>query len=386
MSGKHSKKGNDSKNSNNRNSKQVEKQNAVKKEEPKKQQKVEENTKPKKERKGLKAFLIIILILLIILLGVGAGAYVYVRSKLGKMQQVDINIDELDVNEDLKGYRNIALFGVDSSGDSNLGKGNRSDCIIIASINQETKDVKLISVYRDTYVQIEGHGLDKITHAYSYGEAHLAIKTLNTNLDLNIKEFATVNFSVLIDAIEELGGIEIEIEKNEIKYMNDYIDSLNQTTHHNSAHITKAGLQKLDGVQAVGYSRVRYTEGGEHKRTERMRTVLQAMVKKLKTKSVIEINNFMDKVLPKVYTNISASSIIAMVPDLLKYNITGSIGWPYDTQGITLDRWYGIPVTLESNVKQLHQEAFDEQDYEVPGDIKTISDKIVSKTGYRKMN
>jgi LCP family protein required for cell wall assembly len=297
------------------------------------------------------------------------------------MQQVDINVDELDVNENLSGYRNIALFGVDSR-DSSLGKGNRSDCIIIASINEKTKDIKLLSVYRDSYVQIEGYGLDKITHAYSYGEAPLAIKTLNTNLDLNITEFVTVNFDVVAEAVNALGGVEITIEQSELQYINAYIDGTSDNTGISSSHITTAGKQTLDGVQAVAYSRIRYTSGGDYKRTERMRDVIEAMLKKLKTKSVGEINSLMNTILPKVYTNISSSSIIAMIPDLLSYNITESLGWPYNVQGITLDRWYGVPVTLESNVKKLHQELFGEEDYEVPDKIKEISNKIINKTGY----
>ena len=346
---------------------------------------MQENPRKKKSKAGkfFKVIGIILLILIIIIGGVAIGGYSYISSKLNKMQQVDINVDELNVNKELTGYRNIALFGVDSR-DSNLGKGNRSDCIIIASINQKTKDVKLISVYRDTYVQIDGHGLDKITHAYSYGEAPLAIKTLNTNLDLNITEFATVNFDLVAEAVDALGGIEMTIEQSELQYINDYIDGTSDNTGIKSSHITKAGKQKLDGVQAVAYSRIRYTAGGDYKRTERMRDVLEAMLKKLKTKSVGEINSLMDTILPKVYTNISSSSIIAMMPDLLSYNITDSIGWPYKTQGITLDRWYGVPVTLESNVKELHQKAFDEQDYEVPDDIKQISNQIVNKTGYKE--
>lgn len=344
--------------------------------------------RPQKKRKSkknvlLKIILMILLIIIIIIAGIVAGGYSYIVSKLNKMQQVQINVEELNVNEEIKGYRNIALFGVDSR-NSNLGKGNRSDCIIIASINEKTKDVRLLSVYRDTYVQIEGHGLDKITHAYSYGEAPLAIKTLNTNLDLNITEFATVNFDLVAEAVDALGGVEITIEQSELKYINEYIKGTSENTGIESSNITKAGKQTLDGVQAVAYSRIRYTSGGDYKRTERMRDVIEAMFRKLKTKSIGEINNLMDKILPKVYTNISASSIVAMIPDLLKYNVTESIGWPYKTQGITLDRWYGIPVTLESNVKRLHKELFDESNYEVPNDIKEISNKIINKTGYKE--
>ena len=339
----------------------------------------------RKKRKGFKIFIIIVLIILFIILGVAIGGYWYVTDKLGKMQQVTINEEELNINseveENLSEFRNIAIFAVDSR-DSNLGKGNRSDGIIIASINNKTKEVKLLSVYRDTYVQIEGQGLDKITHAYSYGEAPLAINTLNTNLDLNIKEFVTVNFDSVAEAVNALGGVDIEITTEELKYINDYIDGTSQNTGISSKRITKAGKQKLDGVQAVAYSRIRYTSGGDYKRSERMRTVIMAMVDKIKTKSIGEINNLLDTILPKVYTNISAGSIIAMAPDVLNYKITESIGWPYKTQGITLNSWYGVPVTLESNVKKLHQELFGQEDYEPTETVKNISNKIVKKTGY----
>ena len=139
----------------------------------------------------------------------------------------------------------------------------------------------------------------------------------------------------------------------------------------------------LDGVQAVAYGRIRYTEGGDYKRTERMRDVIEAMLKKLQTKSIGEINSLLDKILPKVYTNITAGSILTEIPGIMSYKVTQSIGWPYDTKGITLDRWYGVPVTLESNVQRLHRELFDEPDYTVSNTVKTISDKIVNKTGYR---
>ena len=340
----------------------------------------------KKSRKGLKIFGIILLMLVLFIAGMLGGAYWYVNDKLGKIQQVeikeeDLNIDE-QVEENLTGYRNIAIFGVDSRS-SSLGKGNRSDCIIIASINNATKEVKLASVYRDTYVQIEGYGLDKITHAYSYGEAPLALSTLNTNLDLNIKEFVTVNFDSVAEAVDLLGGVDINVEENEINYLNMYQYETSKVTGKEIVKVTKSGLQTLNGVQAVSYGRIRYTEGGDYKRTERMRDVLTAMLKKLQTKSIGEINSLLDKILPKVYTNIEASSIISEIPSITKYKITQSIGWPYETRGITMDRWYGIPITLESNVQKLHQELFDEPDYVVSTTVKNISDKIVNKTGYR---
>ena len=342
--------------------------------------------KNKKSRKGLKIFGIILLIIILIIAGVIAGGAWYVGDKFGKMQQVDINEEDLNIDEkveeNLSGYRNIAIFGVDSRS-SNLGKGNRSDCIMIASINNKTKEVKLASVYRDTYVQIEKYGLDKITHAYSYGEAPLALSTLNTNLDLNIKEFITVNFDSVAEAVDLLGGIKMTITDAEVKYINGYINETSSVTGKTSNNITSAGTYTLDGVQAVAYGRIRYTEGGDYKRTERMRDVLEAMLKKLQTKSIGEINSLLDKILPKVYTNITAGSILTEIPSIMNYKITQSIGWPYNTKGITLDRWYGVPITLESNVQRLHRELFDEPDYTVSNTVKTISDKIVNKTGYR---
>ena len=347
--------------------------------------KVENNGKNKRKGRGLNIALIILLLIIVIIAAIFGGAYWYVEDKLGKMQQVKISDEELQINdeveESLSGYRNIAIFGVDSRS-SNLGKGNRSDCIIIASINEKTKEVKLASVYRDTYVQIQGHGLDKINHAYSYGEAPLALGTLNTNLDLNVKEFVTVNFDAVAEAVDELGGVQINVEQNEIEYLNMYQIETSKVTGKEIKQVTKSGLQTLNGVQAVSYGRIRYTAGGDYKRTERMRDVIEAMLKKLQTKSIGEINTLLDNILPKIYTNISTGSIISEIPSITKYKITDSIGWPYNTKGKTMTLWYGIPITLESNVVQLHQELFGESDYKVSDTIKEISNKIIEKTGY----
>jgi len=157
--------------------------------------------------------------ILILIVGVG---YSFLQSKLGKIDYVEISKEDLQISDSIKGYRNIALLAVDTR-DVNTNEGARSDGIIIASINEQTKDVKLISVYRDTYMQVEGHDLTKITHAYSYGGPTLAIKTLNTNLDLNISEFVAVNFKAVANAIDLMGGIEIEIKDEELKQMNKYI-------------------------------------------------------------------------------------------------------------------------------------------------------------------
>lgn len=352
----------------------------------------EENNmrKKKKMNKGLKIFLIILLVLVIIIVGLGVAGYTFVNGKIGKMQKENIDTTAVGINEEtkqeLKGYRNIALLGIDSRADD-YGLGNRSDCIIIASLNQETNAVKLISVYRDTYVYVTENGtkrLDKITHAYSYGGAQNTLKSLNEALDLNITEFVTVNFDAVIAAVDSLGGVYIDIDSSEIKYINDYIDATSQSSEIKSSHITSTGRQKLDGVQAVAYSRIRYTAGGDYKRTERMRTVVEAMLSKAKTLGVGQLNSFADTILPKIRTNISTSEIWGLIPKLASFKVTESIGWPYDTKGITLDRWYGVPVTLKSNVERLHKEAFEQEDYEASDTVKEMSAAIVKKTGYSK--
>ena len=346
--------------------------------------------KKKKMNKGLKIFLIILLILFIIVAGLGVAGYTFVNGKIGKMQKENIDTTAVGINEEtkqeLKGYRNIALLGIDSRADD-YGLGNRSDCMMIASINQETNEIKLISVYRDTYVYVMENGtkrLDKITHAYSYGGAQNTLKSLNEAMDLNITEFVTVNFDAVIAAVDSLGGVYIDIDKSEIKYVNDYIDATSESSGVKSSHITHSGRQKLDGVQAVSYTRVRYTAGGDYKRTERMRTVVEAMLSKAKTLNVGQLNSFADTILPKIRTNISTSEIWGLIPKLASFKVTESIGWPYDTKGVTLDRWYGVPVTLQSNVEKLHKEAFGQDDYEASDTVKEMSAAIVKKTGYSK--
>lgn len=137
------------------------------------------------------------------------------------------------------------------------------------------------------------------------------------------------------------------------------------------------GRQTLDGVQAVTYSRIRKNSGGDYQRT-----VLTETFNKAKRMSVSSINNIADKILPQIQTNISQGEIISLVPKMISYNVQDSIGWTYDTKGITLDRWYGVPVTLESNVKQLHEELFGQENYDPTDTVKEISERIVNKTGY----
>ena len=335
----------------------------------------------------LKILLILFISILIIIITAVATGYFYLKNKLGKIEYVDLKSSDISVNEgvddSLATYRNIALLGIDAREDT-FGTGNRSDCIMILSLNEKTNDVKITSVYRDTYLNIDGYGLDKITHAYSYGGAKLALSTLNKNLDLNITEFVAINFDTVRTVVDSVGGVEITLDSQEVSYINNYINGLNKQFGTSSSNINTPGTYNLDGVQALAYSRIRYTDGGDYKRTERMRDVLMAVFNKAKTMGVGELNTLADNILPHVSTNISENEIISMIPKVASFNIVDSFGWPYETKGITKDRWYGVPVDLESNVSKLHEDLFGEENYVPTETVKNISNSIIKNTGYTR--
>lgn len=322
----------------------------------------------KSEKGGILKVLGVLLIIILILLGLALGiGYAFISDKLSNVNYVDIDEANIELNsgveQELKDYRNIAIFGLDSR--DNSFSNSRSDCIIIVSINKKTNDVKLTSVYRDTYVDIEGHGLDKITHAYAYGGPELAINTLNKNLDLNITEFVTVNFDTVETIVDSIGGITLTITDSEASQIG----------------FSSGGTYTLDGKEALAYSRIRKIDS-DYQRTERMRTVLEAVFNKVKKQELSEISNFVDMVLPHISTNMSTNSIISLVPSAVFYKITDSTGWPYDVSGYSSDAWYGVPVTLESNVQELHQEVFGNSDYTPSDTVQEISDSIIAETGY----
>lgn len=362
--------------------------------EPKHEDKINNGKKIKKQKpkKKMNIFVKILLTLLILIVVfvtvVFSTSYIYLKNKLGKIDYVDLKSTEITINhgvdESLETYRNIALLGIDARSDT-FGTGNRSDCIMILSLNEKTKDVKIASVYRDTYLNIDGHGLDKVTHAYSYGGPKLALNTLNKNLDLNITEFVAINFDTVRVVVDSIGGVEIPIDSQEVKYINGYINSLNKQFGTSSANITTPGTYKLDGVQALAYSRIRYTDGGDYKRTERMRDVFMAVFKKAKTMNISELNNLANTILPHVSTNISENEIMGMIPKAISFNIKDSFGWPYETEGKMITKvWYGVPINLQKNVSKLHESLFNEVDYEPTDTVKNISNDIIKTTRYGK--
>lgn len=321
----------------------------------------------KKKKCRTHTFVKTILILFLILIIIAGVVLWYINDKLNKIQTVDINENELKACDEpaLTNYRNIAILGIDHD-DNDLYDVGRSDCIIIASINEDTKQIKLISVYRDTYLEIAGRGLDKVNHAYEFGGPALSMRTLNTNLDLDISEFVTVNFTAMKNIVDALGGLELTVTNAEATRI---------------PRIETGGTYLLNGEQALAYARIRKIDS-DYVRTERMRTVVNAIFQKVKTMNIVELNKLIDKLLPELYTNITKTEILSLIPQIASYSIIDSEGWPYDTKAITLDRYYGVPVTLESNVIKLHQEVLGQTDYTPSQTVKDISTRIMQKTGY----
>ena len=245
----------------------------------------------------------IILVLILVILGlIGVGTY-YINSKINKVQKVEINKENLSINEkkvkEENHIKNIALFGIDAP----KGKVGRSDAIMILTLDEEHKVMKLTSIMRDSYVDIPGHGDDKITHAYAFGGPELAMKTLNENFKVNVEDFMSVNFTSLPEIIDKLGGVKINIIPEEI---------------HHIIGITSSG------EQALAYSRIRYATGGDYKRTERQRVVLEAVFEKLKSTPIKEYPSLIDDFLPYIETNMSSMDMIKLATDaapLVKGNL-----------------------------------------------------------------
>lgn len=317
--------------------------------------------------------------------------YVNPDAGINVSQNGDI---EIDPNNPMSGYTQIALFGVDSRS-KKLGSGdNRSDTIIIACINNETKEVKLVSVYRDTYLNLSTDYYNKCNGAFAAGGAAAAITMLNTNLDLAITDYVTVGFTGLIDVIDALGGVWIDVKENEIRYLNDYQISMVGTTTDNIAYyategvdytaVTQAGYQKLNGLQATAYCRIRYV-GDDYGRTERQRKVIMAVLeeaRKMDANQLIKILN--SSIFEEFDTSLKIDQITEVLMDLSSYTIVESAGFP-SMDMLTSGTIGGkgscvVPLDLSSNVTWLHGILFDDPEYVPSSLVETYSDRIESDT------
>ncbi|PWJ48384.1 LCP family protein [Faecalicatena contorta] len=333
-------------------------------------------------KKKMRKRIILLVIEVIILLALGAAAYA--MSKLDKLEYQTLNEDDLEIYQDTGDYTNIALFGLDSR-EGELDGGVRSDAMMVASINNKTGNVKVVSIFRDTLTQQSDGTYEKANSAYSYGGPQEAVALLNRNFDLDIKKYMSVDFNALADVIDLLGGIELELTDEEVYWTNGYATETSKVVGRTTTELTQAGKQTLDGIQAVSYTRIRYTEGDDFKRSERQRLVLQQVVEKAKKASLPTLNKIIDQVLPQVSTNLSASDFMGIAANAVKYQLGEMKGFPFDVTTsenvIGLEGSYVVAIGFADNVKQMHAFLFDKNTYQPSEKVQSIDSDIIYLTG-----
>ena len=352
-------------------------------------------TKAMKRRRRRRILFFFEVLILLILVG-GIFVYAQINKKLDLMQESDVDMSQVGVNEgveDVKGYQTIALVGLDNTSDT-LDYGN-SDTMIIASINNDTKKVKLVSLYRDTYLNV---GTDpkgnedtytKANAAYAYGGAQQLMTMMNKNLDLSLDGYVTVDFAAVAETIDLLGGLDIEMTADEVEHMNNYCVETSEATGKSYEEIyPEDGVHHLNGVQAVSYARIRKTAGNDFRRAARQRLVIYKMVEKAKNSSWTTLKKIVDTVCPMVATSLSKADILKMGMNMITYDIEDQSGFPTKhLEGETIKDAVGtdavLPVTLEQNVIALHQFLYPEEtDYVPSATVQEYSDHIIEESGY----
>ena len=343
-----------------------------------------------KKRQQKKIALVAVEILVLLLLAV----VLFIVVKLSKIEKDNsFSAEDIEVNEGIsqesqeimEGYTTIALFGLDNRSNGNLSKGN-SDVIMIASINNDTHDVKLVSVYRDSYLDIGNGKYQKCNSAYASGGPEQAISMLNRNLDLNITDYVTVDFNAVVECVDLLGGVELTVTDEEAILMYGYMDEISKLTKKKSEYLPGGGTYVLDGVQACAYARIRYTAGDDYKRTERQRIVLAAMVEKAQKSDIKTLNSLIDEVFGDIKTSFSNADLIALATKMFEYSLGETQGFRFEKNTITLGSKGSVvvPCDLKTNVKQLHVFLYDDQDYEPTDTVKSNSEEIISDTGFHQ--
>lgn len=352
------------------------------------------NAKQREARKKRK--IIIFVVEIIIILVMAAILYVVMTNteeeegpKVTVLEPEKLAIPEEIVQEKeeggtMKGYMNIALFGVDAEKTSDLYKNSRSDSIMIASINMDTGDIKLVSVYRDTYLNIGTDSYRKCNAAYSLGGAEQAVKMLNMNLDMDIENFVTVGYKGLSEVIDGLGGVYIDVDSEELKHINNYQIGISEVLDCEYEDVTGTGLQLLNGVQATAYCRIRYTKGDDFKRAARQREVIQAIEEQAKKADYATLSKVFNSAIDDIYTSLDSASILELLKNIANYRIVEEGGFPEETMRTTGNIGAKgssvVPVNLENNVIWLHQFLFDDEDYEVTDSVKEYSRQIEADT------
>lgn len=351
-------------------------------------------SKPRKKRRKVLFILEIIVLLLFI-----GGLYVYgqISAKLDKIdiQETDLQEQDIVTNDQapqMTGYTTYALFGLDHRSKNEKLNTENSDTIIIASINNDTKAVKLVSVYRDTLLNVKDDTYSKANAAYALGGPAQAVNMLNTNLDLNITDYVSIDFDALVTVIDCLGGLDIPLSYAEIVHMNNYCVETAEETGKSYTPVELpepkpedqeaiVGTYHLNGVQATSYCRIRYTASLDMGRTERQRRVIQMIVDKAKKAGLSTIFDIMDQVFPMVKTSVSKTEILKLIPAMIGYCIDETTGFPQDYKFATVKGSVIVPTTLDSNVLKLHQFLYGNTNYTPTQDVLNKSAQIAAIVG-----
>lgn len=342
----------------------------------------------KKKKKRNVAVLIIELLVLVIMLVV-LWFVTRVTDEETGIQRVDLTEEDVTINEEvqenevLSGYRTIALFGLDSTvGD--LALNTRSDTIMIAALDNETKQVHLMSVYRDTYLNLGNDTYNKCNAAYAKGGPKQAINMLNLNLDLDITDFVAVGFKGVADVVDAVGGIYIDVDSAELEHINNYQIGISENLQTSYTPVTETGYQLLDGIQATAYCRIRYTAGDDFKRTERQREVLQAILDQAKKMDITALTKIANNVFGNVYTSVELEEIISLLGDIASYEIVDEGGFPseeYRTTGNIGSLGDCVVSTdLEAAVTELHKALYQNEEYTPSSEVQNIGAEIHTNT------
>ena len=347
-------------------------------------ERVRMSKKKRRKKKRLRwiKFLFEILVLTVLAL------VLFLAYKYTQITKTTIQEDQLVVNTDIpedewnrmKNYTTLALFGVDSRTGA-LESGANSDTIMVCSINNETKEVHLASVYRDTYLDTTNDEYRKCTEVYSIGGAQQSISMLNKNLDLNITDYVTVNFQALVELVDMFGGVDITLSEGEVVWLNGYLVEEREVLGQECEDVPGPGLQHLNGMQALAYSRIRYI-GLDYERTERQRTVLEQVMKKAQDCDLIQLNEMIDTILPMVSTSLSITDMAKLVTGIGKYTMDETVGFPFDKKTMDINNSdCVVAVDLAENVRQLHSYLYGSKDYMPSEAVQEISSEIRSVTG-----
>ncbi|MBO4291181.1 MAG: LCP family protein [Lachnospiraceae bacterium] len=362
----------------------------------------------KRAAKKRKTTKVIIFAVELMVIAVMVGA-LYVVTRLAKPEQkggikvIELKQEALEIPQEvqenvaMKGYMNVALFGVDISREktdeagvvvdllpagtlreSGLLKGFRSDTIMIASINMDNGDIKLVSVFRDTFLNM-GESYSKCNAAYSKGGAEQAVKMLNTNMDMDIENFVTVSYWALTEVIDALGGVYIDVSSDELKHLNNYGISIGKTMNTTYKPLAGPGYQLLTGMQAAAYCRIRYV-GNDFARAARQREVIKAIEEQAKKSDVNKLLTAFENAQKDISTSLKNDDIVQLISHIADYKIVEEGEFPQEAYRTVKNMGAKgscvVPTDLETNVKWLHKFLFDEDDYNVTNSVKEYSSYI----------